>query len=179
MLMYYINAKQQKKKEEIHHFYAFPQIFYKKFTTSAIIHSSQNNVPASSGLLLPVLTLNSVPEQLFQQKMSDSARRPSVCVLLCKCRAAAQPDSYIKERPVSGYKFFLVGSMQYGKDTVRLRPVNVVDHIFLPCLLRIQNRMSANPGSPGSFSGVSPLSSGIPLLTEQAHKYFSVFSQDT
>ena len=30
MLMYYINAKQQKKKEEIHHFYAFPQIFYKK-----------------------------------------------------------------------------------------------------------------------------------------------------
>ena len=29
--MYYINAKQQKKKEEIHFFYAFPQIFYKKF----------------------------------------------------------------------------------------------------------------------------------------------------
>jgi len=29
--VYYINAKQQKKKEEIHIFYAFPQIFYKKF----------------------------------------------------------------------------------------------------------------------------------------------------
>ena len=27
----YINAKHQKNKEEIHFFYAFPQMFYKKF----------------------------------------------------------------------------------------------------------------------------------------------------
>ena len=141
--MYYINAKQQKKKEEIHLFYAFPQIFYKKFTTSVIIHSSQNNMSAQPALLFPVLTLYSVPEQFFQQKMFESARWPPVCIPLRKRRTAAKPYSCVEQRPVSGYKFFLIGSMKHGKDTVCLRPVNIVDHIFLPCLLWVQNGMSA------------------------------------
>ena len=52
--MYYINAKHQKKKEEIHFFYAFPQMFNKKFI-----------------LFIFLLLFHLSTKHLFSEKMPD------------------------------------------------------------------------------------------------------------
>lgn len=78
--MYYIKAKHQKKKEEIHFIYAFPQIFYKKFTFLClyIVHKFfQCRLPApilhAVLLLLPVNRRHSAAEHRLEEEMSQAA----------------------------------------------------------------------------------------------------------
>ena len=45
---------------------------------------------------------------------------------------AAKPHSRVQQRFVPRNKFFLIRRGQNGKNTVRLRPVNFINYLFLP-----------------------------------------------